>query len=99
MISYSSLLKGLNKLILNEEAFKNDLEENWAVCAEAIQTVLRREAYPKPYEALKDLTRTNAHVTRETLHAFIDGLKVGEDVKAELKLISPHNYTGINPEF
>lgn len=99
MISYSSILKGLNKLILNEAAFKNDLDANWAVCAEAIQTVLRREAYPKPYEALKDLTRTNAHITKDTLHAFIETLNVSKEVKAELKDITPHNYTGINPEF
>ena len=99
LISYSSILKGLNKLILNEAAFKNDLDNNWAVCAEAIQTILRREGYNKPYEALKDLTRTNAHVTKDTLHAFIEGLNVSEAVKNELKSISPHNYTGINPVY
>jgi len=99
LISYASILKGLNKLILNEAAFKNDLDNNWAVCAEAIQTILRREGYNKPYEALKDLTRTNAHVTKDTLHAFIEGLNVSEAVKNELKSISPHNYTGINPVY
>lgn len=99
LISLASVLKGLNKLILNEGAFKADLENNWAVCAEAIQTILRREGYPKPYEALKELTRTNTHVTKETLHAFIETLKVNESVKAELKKITPHNYTGVNPAF
>lgn len=99
MIALASMLKGLNKLILNEEAFKADLDANWAVCAEAIQTILRREGYPKPYEALKDLTRTNAHVTRETLHAFIDTLNVNDAVRHELKQITPHNYTGVNPQF
>lgn len=99
IISYSSILKGLNKLILNESVFDADLDNNWAVCAEAIQTILRREAYPKPYEALKDLTRTNAHITKETLHAFISSLKISDAVKEELKQITPHNYTGINPEY
>jgi adenylosuccinate lyase len=99
LISLASVLKGLNKLILNEDAFKSDLENNWAVCAEAIQTILRREGYPKPYEALKDLTRTNAHVTKDTLHAFIDTLQVNAEVKLELKKITPHNYTGVNPAF
>jgi adenylosuccinate lyase len=99
LISLNSVLKGLNKLILNEDAFKSDLENNWAVCAEAIQTILRREGYPKPYEALKDLTRTNAHVTKETLHAFIDTLLVNAEVKLELKKITPHNYIGVNPAF
>ncbi len=97
LIALASMFKGLNKLILNEEAFKADLENNWAVCAEAIQTILRREGYPKPYEALKDLTRTNAHVTRDTLHAFIETLNVSDAIKSELKQITPHNYTGINP--
>lgn len=99
LISYTSILKGLNKLILNEEALKEDLEENWAVVAEAIQTILRREAYPKPYEALKDLTRTNSMVTKESLHAFINTLNVPEELKSELKKISPHNYTGIHPNY
>ncbi len=95
MIAYQSLLKGLNKLILNEVAIKNDLNNNWAVVAEAIQTILRREAYPKPYEALKELTRTNTGINRESLHKFIDGLKVSVSIKKELKTITPFNYTGI----
>jgi adenylosuccinate lyase len=99
MIAYASIMKGLNKLILNEKALHNDLENNWAVAAEAIQTILRREGYPKPYEALKDLTRTNSHVTSDTLEEFIGNLNVSPEVKEELKRITPHNYTGINPEF
>jgi len=99
LISYSSILKGLNKLILNEASLKEDLENNWAVVAEAIQTILRREGYPKPYEALKDLTRTNTHITQASLHEFIGGLNVSDEIKAELKNITPHNYTGINPNF
>ena len=99
LISYSSILKGLNKLILNEKALMHDLENNWAVVAEAIQTVLRREGYPKPYEALKDLTRTNTHITQESLVAFINGLNVSDKIKKELKDITPHNYTGIHPNF
>ncbi|TAE79200.1 MAG: adenylosuccinate lyase [Bacteroidetes bacterium] len=95
LIAYNSLQKGLSKLLLNEQALFNDLEENWAVCAEAIQTILRREGYPKPYEALKDLTRTNAKITQKSLHAFIDKLKVNAKVKTELKKITPHNYTGV----
>jgi len=95
MIALKSLLKGLDKLILNKEAIDADLESNWAVVAEALQTVLRREGYPKPYEALKDLTRTNAHITRESISTFIDTLNVSEAVKAELKNITPSNYTGI----
>ncbi len=95
LIAYKSLLKGLDKLILNKESFEKDLENNWAVVAEAIQTVLRRESYPKPYEALKELTRTNAHITKESIATFIDGLNVSEAIKKELKQISPSNYTGI----
>jgi adenylosuccinate lyase len=95
LIAYKSLLKGLDKLILNKEAFEKDLENNWAVVAEALQTVLRREGYPKPYEALKELTRTNTHITKESISAFIDTLNVNDDVKKELKKISPSNYTGI----
>ncbi len=95
LIAYNSLLKGLNKLLLNEQAIAKHLDENWAVCAEAIQTVLRREGYPKPYEALKDLTRTNAKITQKSLHQFIDKLKVTAKVKTELKKITPHNYTGV----
>lgn len=99
LIAFSSIQKGLNKLILNEDALAADLNSNWAVAAEAIQTILRREGYPKPYEALKDLTRTNTAITRETLIAFIDTLQVSAEVKTELKNITPHNYTGVNPEF
>lgn len=96
LIALKSLMRGINKLILNEEEIERDLENNWAVVAEAIQTVLRREGYPKPYEALKDLTRTNEGVTRETIARFVDGLDVDDAVKAELKQISPANYTGIS---
>jgi len=95
IIAVKSLLKGLNKLLLNNEAIKNDLEENWAVVAEAIQTILRREFYPNPYEALKDLTRKNKVVDKQTIHSFIDSLEVDEKIKQELKNITPHNYTGI----
>ncbi|WP_276090342.1 adenylosuccinate lyase [Pedobacter sp. JY14-1] len=94
-IAFASTLRGLNKLLLNEEAINTDLENNWAVVAEAIQTVLRREAYPNPYEALKDLTRTNEKITAATMSVFIDGLDVSEAVKQELKEITPFNYTGI----
>lgn len=95
LIAYKSLLKGLDKLILHEETLANDLENNWAVVAEAIQTVLRREAYPKPYEALKELTRTNTHVTKNSIAAFIDTLNVDDAIKSELKKISPSNFTGV----
>ncbi|SEA60148.1 adenylosuccinate lyase [Pedobacter hartonius] len=95
VISISSTLKGLNKLLLNNEAIAADLENNWAVVAEAIQTVLRREAYPNPYEALKDLTRTNQKITAHTMANFIDGLQIDEDLKQELKQITPFNYTGV----
>jgi len=95
IISISSTLKGLNKLLLNNDAIAADLENNWAVVAEAIQTVLRREAYPNPYEALKDLTRTNEKITAHTMAAFIDGLQIDEDLKQELKQITPFNYTGV----
>jgi len=96
LIAIKSLMKGLDKLILNEEKLEQDLENNWAVVAEAIQTILRRENYPNPYEALKALTRTNERVTRESMHAFIGSLNVPESVKKELYAITPHNYTGIN---
>ncbi len=99
LIAYTSIIKGLNKLILNEKALVNDLENNWAVVAEAIQTILRRENYPKPYEALKDLTRTNAHITQKSILDFIDNLNVSDTIKQELKNITPHNYTGVNPLF
>ena len=95
LIAYKSLIKGLDKLILNKDAFDRDLENNWAVVAEAIQTVLRREGYPKPYEALKELTRTNTHITKESISSFIDTLNVSDAIKSELKKISPSNFTGI----
>ena len=95
IIAIQSTLKGLRKLILNEEKLKEDLDDTWAVVAEAIQTILRREAYPHPYEALKALTRTNKKMTEETIHAFIQTLDVSDSVKAELMTITPHNYTGI----
>ena len=95
LIALQSTLKGLNKLLLNEAAIHNDLQDHWAVVAEAIQTVLRREGYPNPYEALKGLTRTNEAITAETISHFIDTLEVNEAVKAELKQITPENYTGV----
>ena len=95
VIAIQSTLKGLRKLILNEEKLREDLENTWAVVAEAIQTVLRREAYPHPYEALKALTRTNEKMTEETIHAFVQTLNVSDSVKAELMAITPYNYTGI----
>jgi len=95
VIAIESTLKGLRKLILNEEAIRADLDNTWAVVAEAIQTILRREAYPHPYEALKALTRTNTKMTEETIHAFIQTLDVSDAVKAELMAITPWNYTGV----
>lgn len=95
MIAMQSTLKGLRKLILNEEKLNADLDDMWAVVAEAIQTILRREAYPHPYEALKALTRTNKKMTEETIHEFIRGLNVSDSVKAELMAVTPHNYTGM----
>ncbi len=95
LIAYKSLLKGLGKLILNETALNKDLENNWAVVAEGIQTVLRRENYPAPYEALKALTRTNEAITQKSIQDFIDTLQVSSELKAELKKITPFNYTGI----
>ncbi|MEC8610777.1 MAG: adenylosuccinate lyase [Bacteroidota bacterium] len=95
ILAFKSMLNGLNKLILNESAINTDLDDNWAVVAEAIQTVLRREGYPKPYEALKELTRTNSHITEKSLSIFIDELEIDDKVKTYLKSISPFNYTGI----
>ncbi len=95
VIAFHSTLKGLRKLILNSESIAADLDNTWAVVAEAIQTILRREAYPNPYEALKALTRTNTKMTEETIHEFIQGLDVSDEVKAELMAITPHTYTGI----
>jgi len=95
LIAYKSLLKGFSKLILNESALKRDLENNWSVVAEGIQTILRRENYPAPYEALKNLTRTNEAITQKSMEAFIDSLQISDSLKAELKKITPFNYTGI----
>ena len=95
MIALASMEKGLHKLEVNEAAIKNDLNENWAVVAEAIQTILRREGFPKPYEALKGLTRTNSEITKESIQDFINTLEISEEVKEELLQISPQNYTGI----
>jgi adenylosuccinate lyase len=95
LIAFQSTLKGLNKLLLNQEKIEQDLENNWAVVAEAIQTILRREGYPNPYEALKGLTRTNTKINQETIADFIDTLTVSDTIKAELKVITPGNYTGI----
>ncbi len=99
MIALASIEKGLNKLVLNEKKIAADLEDNWAVVAEAIQTVLRRENYPNPYEALKDLTRGTSGINKESMHAFIDLLKVSAALKKELKNITPGNYTGVCPEY
>ncbi|NIK92921.1 adenylosuccinate lyase [Mangrovimonas sp. CR14] len=95
IIGFKSTLKGLSKLLLNAEKFADDLENNWAVVAEAIQTILRREGYPNPYEALKGLTRTNEKITKKSISEFIDTLEVSSEIKTELKSISPSNYTGI----
>ena len=95
IIAFKSTLKGLNKLILNEGAIKADLDKNWAVVAEAIQTILRKEGYPNPYEALKKLTRTNEKIDGESIGRFIDGLDVSAELKSCLKQITPHNYTGV----
>lgn len=95
LIAFKSTVKGLNKLLLNESKFAQDLENNWAVVAEAIQTILRREAYPNPYEALKGLTRTNEKINQASISNFIDTLEVSDAIKAELKQITPSNYTGI----
>ena len=95
VISIQSTLKGLRKLLLNETAIKRDLDNCWAVCAEGIQTILRREGYPHPYEALKALTRTNSAITQESIATFIEGLEVSESVKEELRQISPSTYVGM----
>jgi adenylosuccinate lyase len=95
LIAFDATLKGLNKLLLNEPKFAEDLEKNWAVVAEAIQTILRREGYPNPYEVLKGLTRTNSVINKEAIHDFIATLEVSDEIKAELMQISPSNYLGI----
>lgn len=99
MIAINSIEKGLGKILLHEESFKADLQKNWAVVAEAIQTVLRRENYPNPYEALKALTRGKEGITEKSIHAFIQGLDVNKKIKGELMKITPSNYVGVNPEF
>merc|ERR1719222_832243 len=93
-IAVSSIQRGLGKLIINKAAIDADLEANWAVVAEAIQSILRREGYPKPYEALRDLTRTNEAMTGERIHAFVDTLAVSDEIKAQLKQVTPFNYVG-----
>lgn len=95
IIALKSLVKGTNKLVLNENKINADLDANWAIIAEAIQTILRREGYPKPYEALKELTRSNTHITKESIREFIESLNVNDKIKEELRKISPDNYTGI----
>jgi len=95
ILAFKSLMRGLEKILINPAALESDLEENWVVISEAVQTILRREGYPNPYEALKQLTRTNKAISKPDLHAFIDGLTLPENVKSELKAISPFNYTGI----
>jgi adenylosuccinate lyase len=99
ILAIKSIEKGLSKLVLNNGAINNDLEHNWAVVTEGIQTILRRENYPQPYEALKELTRGKNGINQQTIHQFIDGLKVSSAVKKELKRITPQNYTGVNPEY
>lgn len=99
ILGFKSVEKGLAKLVLNPEKIAADLEDNWAVVAEAVQTILRRENYPEPYEALKELTRGNARINKTSMHKFIDGLKVSAALKKELKNINPGNYLGVNPEF
>jgi adenylosuccinate lyase len=95
LIAFASTLKGLNKLLLNESKFQEELDNNWAVVAEAIQTILRREGYPNPYEALKGLTRTNESINQQSIANFIKNLDISDDIKNELKAITPSNYTGI----
>ena len=95
LIAFEATLKGLNKLLLNEPKFHEDLEKNWAVVAEAIQTILRRESYPNPYEALKGLTRTNEAITKESIHEFIGTLAISDEIKSELMQITPSTFLGI----
>ena len=95
VISIKSIIKGLDKLIVNKTKINADLEDNWIIISEAIQTILRREGYSNPYESLKELTRKNSSITKEILHKFIDSLEVSEKIKNELKVITPSNYTGI----
>merc|ERR1712039_650768 len=93
-IALASLEKGFGKLLVNKDAIDADLENNWAVVAEAIQSILRRERYPKPYEALRDLTRTNEVMTKERIHKFVDTLNVSDAIKVQLKSVTPFNYVG-----
>ena len=95
VLAFNSLLKGLSKLIVNQDKIRYDLDNNWAVVAEGIQTILRREGYPKPYEALLELTRINEKITQESIRTFIAGLDVSNEIKEELMAITPYNYTGI----
>jgi adenylosuccinate lyase len=95
IISFESLIKGIEKLVVNKGAIQGDLDNNWAVLAEAIQTILRREGYPKPYEALKELTRTNTDIDEASIRKFIENLEVSTEVKDELGALRPENYTGI----
>jgi adenylosuccinate lyase len=99
LIAFKSLEKGLGKLLLNDGMIHQQLEDNWAVVAEAIQTILRRENYPNPYEALKELTRGNAYIDKKSIHHFIEGLKISNSVKKELKKITPQNYTGVSAKY
>jgi adenylosuccinate lyase len=99
ILSLKSIEKGLNKLVLNDGKIYDDLENNWAVVTEAIQTILRREQYPNPYEALKELSRGKNGINKKTIHQFIDKLEINAVIKKELKKISPHNYTGVHPKF
>ena len=98
IIAFKSIEKGVNKLVVNDAKIYEDLENNWVVVAEAIQTILRRENYSEPYEALKNLTRGNNKITKDTMHRFIDSLEVSNEIKKELKKITPHNYTGIDAQ-
>jgi adenylosuccinate lyase len=99
IIALRSIEKGLGKLVVNHTKMHEELENNWAVISEAIQTILRRENYPQPYEALKELTRGNNRIDKKSIHLFIDALKIDTEVKKELKKITPHNYTGISADF
>lgn len=99
IIAFKSIKKGLGKLLLNESKIQEDLDDNWAVVAEAIQSILRKISYPRPYEALKALTRVNKKIDQEVIHEFIDGLDISEDVKSEMKKITPKNYAGVYPSF
>ena len=98
IIAIRSIEKGLGKLVINDAKLYEDLDNNWAVVAEAIQTILRREKFPNPYEALKALTRGNNKIDKKAIHQFIEDLKINEDLKRELKRITPHNYTGVSPK-